>query len=48
MELRPIKTESDYNNALAEIERLFVGESCNRQNLKPSILNRHKTYSSYA
>lgn len=26
MELRPIKTESDYNNALQEIERLFDAE----------------------
>ncbi|MEM9275112.1 MAG: transcriptional regulator [Cyanobacteria bacterium P01_F01_bin.143] len=26
MELRPIKTESDYQNALAEIERLFDAE----------------------
>ena len=26
MELRPIKTESDYQNALQEIERLFDAE----------------------
>jgi HTH-type transcriptional regulator/antitoxin HigA len=36
MELRPIKTESDYRTALKEIEQLFDAEpnspECDRQN----------------
>ena len=42
MELRPIKTESDYNNALAEIERLFDAEpnspECDRLDILTTLV----------
>ncbi len=41
MQLRPIKTESDYQNTLAEMERLFDAEpnspECNRLDILTTL-----------
>ncbi len=46
MELRPIKTESDYNNALAEIESLFDAEpnspECDRLDILTTLVEAYE------
>ena len=46
MELRPIKTESDYQNALAEIERLFDAEpnspECDRLDILTTLVEAYE------
>ena len=43
MELHPIKTESDYHNALKEIERLFDAEpnspECDRLDILTTLVD---------
>lgn len=46
MELRPIKTESDYQNALQEIERLFDAEpnspECDRLDILTTLVEAYE------
>lgn len=46
MELRPIKTESDYQNALQEIERLFDAEpnspQCDRLDILTTLVEAYE------
>ena len=46
MELRPIKTESDYQNALQEIERLFEAEpnspECDRLDILTTLVEAYE------
>ena len=46
MELRPIKTESDYQNALKEIERLFDAEplspQCDRLDILTTLVEAYE------
>ena len=46
MELRPIKNESDYQNALAEIERLFDAEpnspECDRLDILTTLVETYE------